>query len=89
MSGQFIKYDLGALSGGEVVTVTLRERANVRLIDSNNLTLYERGQQFRCLGGQAQRSPVQLQVPNPGHWFVVLDLGGGSGTIHSSVSVSS
>ena len=51
MSGQFIKYDLGALSGGEVVTVTLRERANVRLIDSNNLTLYERGQQFRCLGG--------------------------------------
>ena len=88
MSRQFIKYDLGYLSGGEVVTVTLRERANVRLIDSSNLRLYERGQRFECFGGHAQRSPVQLQVPNRDHWFVVLDLGGSSGTIHSSVSVS-
>jgi Domain of unknown function (DUF1883) len=88
MSGQFVKYDLGHLNGGELVTVTIRERANVRLFDSSNLRLYERGQRFHFTGGQALRSPVQLRVPSAGNWHVVLDLGGASGTIHANVTVS-
>lgn len=88
MSGEFVKYDLGSLDGGELVTVELRERANVLLMDTSNLRSYESGQRYRFIGGQALRSPVRLRVPNSGHWFVVLDLGGASGTIHSSVSVS-
>lgn len=27
-------------------------------------------------GGEAIRSPLNVEVPNSGHWFVVLDLGG-------------
>jgi len=88
VSAQFNKYDLGRRNGGELVTVAVKERANVRLIDASNLRLYERGQRYRFIGGQAVRSPVQLQVPIADHWYVVLDLGGASGTIHASVSVS-
>lgn len=88
MSAQFIKYDLGHLSGGEIVTVALKERANVRLIDASNLRLYQRGERYTFIGGHALRSPVRLEVPSRDHWYVVLDLGGASGTIHSNVSVS-
>lgn len=84
----FVKYDLGQLAGGEVANVTVRERANVMLMDQANLTNYQRGQRFRYTGGQALRSPVRLQVPSAGHWFVVIDLGGGAGVIHSSATVS-
>lgn len=85
----FVKYDLGQLSGGEVATVDVRERANVLLMDQPNFIRYQRQQQFNYYGGQALRSPVRLEVPTAGHWFVVLDLGGGSGAIHSNVTLSS
>jgi hypothetical protein len=84
----FVKYDLGELGGGEVVSVEVRERANVLLLDQLNFTRYQRQQQFSYSGGQAERSPVKLRVPRPGHWYVVLDLGGASGTIRSNVTLS-
>lgn len=68
--------------------ITIKERANVRLIDASNLGNYGRGQRFRFQGGQALRSPIHLRVPSPDHWFAVIDLGGASGTIHSDVSVT-
>ncbi len=58
-------------------------------MDSHNFSLYQRGQRCRFHGGQVLRSPIQLQVPAAGHWYVVLDYNGGSGSIHSSVTVSS
>ena len=63
----FVKYDLGQLSGGEVATVDVRERANVLLIDQPNFIRYQRKQQFNYYGGQALRSPVRLEVPTAGH----------------------
>ena len=84
----FVKYDLGQLSGGELATVEVRERANVLLMDQPNFMRYQRHQQFNHHGGQALRSPVQLRVPTAGHWYVVLDLGGGTGTIHSNMTLS-
>lgn len=84
----FVKHDLGQLRGGEVVRVEVRERANVLLLDQHNLTRYQRRRQFSYVGGQAQRSPIALRVPTAGHWYVVLDLGGVSGTIHSNVTLS-
>jgi hypothetical protein len=85
----FVNYDLGQLSGGEVASVEVRERANVLLMDQHNFTRYQRQQQFDYYGGQALSSPVRLQVPRAGHWYVVLDLGGASGTIHSNLTLSS
>ena len=88
MSSNFVKYDLGQVGAGTSVAVTLTSRANVRLLDVGNFERYRRGESFRAIGGEAVRSPVRLSVPSDGHWYVVLDLGGGSGTITSSVQVS-
>jgi len=85
----FVKYDLGQLNGGEVASVEVRERANVPLVDRHNFIRYQRQQQFSYYGGQALRSPVRLQVLSAGHWYVVLDLGGASETIHSNLTLSS
>jgi hypothetical protein len=85
--GAFVKYDLGYLEAGATAEVALDHRANVRLLDAVNFGRYQRGETFQYVGGQASRSPVPLTIPSAGHWYVVLDLGGGAGTIRSSVRV--
>lgn len=87
MSADFVKYDLGQQRRGAVVNVTLDRQANVHLMDASNFSRYRRADDFRAVGGRALRSPLSLTVPNTGHWYVVLDLGGGSGTIRSDVRV--
>jgi len=86
MSG-FVHYDLDWQPAGAVVEVTLRERANVRLVDSANFRAYRSGRSFRAIGGRALRSPLRLEVPHGDHWHVVIDLGGAAGRIHSDVRV--
>lgn len=88
MTRSFVKHDLGSLQGGELVTVTLGERANVRLLDANNFQRYQRGEGHTLIGGEALRSPIRLRVPHADHWYLVLDLGGAAGTIHSNVTVT-
>lgn len=81
----FVKYDLGQVAASRAVEITLDHRANVRLLDAANLARYERGETYRYVGGQAVRSPLVLNAPSTGHWYVVIDLGGGAGTVRSSV----
>jgi hypothetical protein len=83
----FVHYDFGPLSGGEVATVRMLERANVLLMDQSNFLRYQRQEQFSYYGGQALTSPVRLKVPSPGHWHVVHDLGGANGAIHSNLTL--
>ena len=85
----FVHYDLHQLSAGEVVEVTLANAANVRLLDEHNFALYRQGAQHRFYGGYVTQSPYRLNVPSAGHWHVVIDLGGYSGQIRSSVRVMS
>jgi hypothetical protein len=80
-------YDLHQLRGGEVVEVQLANAANVRLMDSSNYSSYKRGGQHRYIGGYVKQSPYTMTVPNSGHWYVAVDLGGHAGTIRSSVRV--
>jgi len=75
------------LSSGDVVEVTLDKQANVRLLDSTNYSMYRRGEQHRYYGGLAKKSPVRIQAPHAGHWHVVIDLGGYSGTVRASARV--
>lgn len=85
---RFQEYDLGYRSGGEIVEITLSgNAANVQLMDSSNLQSYRSGRRYRYVGGHATRSPVRLQVPHSGHWHLVIDLGGYSGSVRSSVNV--
>jgi hypothetical protein len=85
---QFIHHDLGYRRGGEVVEVVLSgNAANVRLMDSSNFTGYRSGQQHRYYGGLAKRSPVHLQVPHSGHWYVTVDMQGLQGSVRSSARI--
>ena len=83
---QFIKHDLGQRTGGEIVEVILKgNAANVRLMDSSNFQSYRSGRRHRYFGGHAKKSPVRLQIPNAGHWYVTVDMGGYVGRVESSV----
>ncbi|WP_243313743.1 DUF1883 domain-containing protein [Fundidesulfovibrio agrisoli] len=85
---QFWYNDLGHRSGGEIVEVTLSgDAANVRLMDSSNFSSYKSGRQHRYYGGHATKSPVRLQVPHSGHWYVAIDFGGYRGSTRYSVRV--
>lgn len=82
---KFNYYDLGMLSAGEIVEVTLSAAANVRLMDSSNYHSYKSGRQHKYYGGLVKRSPYRLGIPRSGHWYVTVDLQGLSGSVRSSV----
>lgn len=83
----FLKYDLGNLKRGGIVEVTLTSGANVRLMDSSNFNNYKNGRKHKYYGGLAKRSPIRLQVPNTGHWYVAVDMQGLRGSTNASVRV--
>ena len=86
---RFTHYDLGNLSRGTAIEVTLQgNAANVRLLDSSNFQKYRtgRGHQYSA-GGLARRSPVQLVIPHSGHWHITVDLQGLRGQVRSSIRV--
>lgn len=83
----FLQFDLGNLKRGEVVEITLTSGANVRLMSSSDFSNYRAGRQHRYVGGLAKRSPVRLQVPNSGHWYVAVDMQGLRGSTRASVRV--
>ena len=82
----FLHYDF-QLSSSDSVRVALDKQAIVRLLDDMNFSKYKRGQRHTHHGGLAKQSPIYLQPPCAGHWHVVIDLGGYSGTVKASVSV--
>ena len=84
---KFSYYDLGHLSKGQVVEVCLSAAANVRLLDSSNYSNYKNGRRHRYYGGYVKKSPYRIIVPNSGHWYITIDLGGYSGTVKHSVQV--
>ncbi|MDE3102970.1 MAG: DUF1883 domain-containing protein [Chloroflexota bacterium] len=84
----YLKFDLGSRADGDVVQVTLQgTEANVFLVNETGLHAYESHRQFRYWGGHFRRSPVILQVPYAGTWYVVVDLGGGAGRVEAAVQV--
>lgn len=85
----FLHGDLRELTEGDVVEVTLDHAANVQLLDTANYEQYRQGRPYRYYGGYAKESPVRLTVPSPGRWHLVVDLGGGIGTVRASYRVLS
>ena len=85
---KYTVYQLGNLSRGNIVEVTLKgNAANVLLLDSGNYNNYKNGRRYRYYGGYVKSSPYRVIVPNDGRWFVVINLGGYSGQVRSSVRV--
>ena len=87
---QYLDSDLGYQSAGAIVDVHLKgTEANVMLLDQTNFQHYRAQRDFRYVGGHFKQSPVVLQVPHPGHWHAVVDLGGSGGRVEASVTVRS
>ncbi len=85
---QFVQHDLGSRRGGEIVEIVLSgSAANVRLMDSSNLSSYKNGRQHRYYGGLAKQSPVRLQIPHSGTWYITVDMQGLRGSVRSSVRI--
>lgn len=73
----FTSFDLGTRKRGELVQVTLSgHAANVRLMDSTNFNAFKAGRKHRYHGGNAKKSPVLLEVPSSGRWYLAVDYGG-------------
>lgn len=83
----FLQFDLGMRKRGEIVEVTLTNGANVRLMGSSDFSNYKNGRRHNYIGGLATRSPVRLQIPNSGHWYVAVDMQGLRGSTRASVRV--
>ena len=84
----FIKFPIGYRSGGETVTVTLQGvESDVMLMNDSNLSSFASGRQATYYGGHATSSLVQLSVPSPGSWNVVVVPGLG-GTVRASVAIA-
>ena len=75
------------LAEGDMVEVTLNNPANVQLLDEANYKQYSENKLYHYHGGHATTSPVTLAAPSAGRWHLVIDLGGGVGTVTASVSV--
>ena len=84
---KFLDHEVWA-QAGDFVEVTLSgNAANVLLVDETNFQNYRSGRQFRYYGGYFTRSPAVIQVPFPGKWHVVVDLGGRAGSVSAAVRV--
>ena len=85
---KYQSYDLGNRKKGEIVEVVLSgNSANVKLMNSSNFSNYKNGRKHTYYGGHATKSPIRIPVPNSGHWYVTIDLGGCSGNVKSSVNI--
>jgi len=72
---------------GDLLRIWLDRRANVLLLDENDYMRYRSGGGFRYLGGYARTSPVELPVPYPGRWHLVIDMGGQPGALRVRAEV--
>jgi hypothetical protein len=81
-------WDLGQQPRGAIVEVRLSgNAANVRLLDRSNFSAFKNDRSHRYIGGHTTRSPVRLQVPQSGHWYLSVDYGGYAGRGRASVQV--
>lgn len=83
----FSYYDLGQLERGKIIEVTLSAAANVQLMTLSNFSNYKNGRRYNYYGGYVTRSPYTISVPSSGRWYLVIDLGGYSGTVRHSLRV--
>lgn len=74
---KYVYYDLGEQPQDTRVVAHLRgSAANVILLDSVNFARYRVGESFIYTGGLHGGTPVALQIPESGHWYLAIDRGG-------------
>ncbi|MBF4462083.1 MULTISPECIES: DUF1883 domain-containing protein [unclassified Rathayibacter] len=86
---KYNEFDLGQVKRGQSVEVKITgTKANVRLLDTANLAAFKAGRQANGYGGNVTTTaPVRLTIPRDGHWTVVVDYGGCTGSGTASVNL--
>ena len=85
---RYTYYDLGRQRAGTKVTAQLRGSVcNLLLVDEENFGRYRAGEPFLYEGGLRQSTPVSLKVPEDGHWYAVIDLGGFKGRVRATIEL--
>jgi hypothetical protein len=83
----YLKFPLDYQTTGAIVQTTLEGvESDVFVVDAPNLSSFERGGNFRYVGGHYTSSPVRLVIPSPGTWTVVVVPGTG-GTVSAGVKI--
>jgi hypothetical protein len=54
-------------------------------MSSSDFSSYKNGRAHRFIGGLAKQSPIRLQIPTSGHWYVAVDMQGLRGSTRASV----
>lgn len=80
-------YKEGTFRKGDILNITIDREVNVYLMDNINFSRYKNGNNFEYFGGVASSSPYNISVPRTGHWYIVIDLGGGTGILNYSIKV--
>ncbi|MCH7858268.1 MAG: DUF1883 domain-containing protein [Candidatus Marinimicrobia bacterium] len=83
---KYLHYDLD-FGPHDVAQINLEVPAYVRLTDDENYVAYRQGNQYRYHGGVANASPANVKPPRPGHWHLIIDLGGKEGEIIANVHI--
>ena len=79
----YLSYEFDA-GPNDIIEVTLDKQANVVLLDRANFQNFRAGRRYKYQGGLSTHSPVRLNPPHQGHWYVVVHLGGYAGKISAS-----
>jgi hypothetical protein len=79
--------DLGTLKAGSFVEVKMNIAANVRILAESAFEEYKKKAPHQFIGGYVKFSPYTVNLPETGHWYIVVDRGGKPGTVSASVSV--
>lgn len=70
----YLFWDLKTLKSGQIVSVEMATKANVKLLRYADFCRYKNGLVYKFRGGYAIESPYQIQVPSDDKWVLVVDL---------------
>ena len=84
---KYIYKDLGQRRAGERVRVSLSNWANVRLMNSSNYSNYKSGRNHQYHGGLYKKTPVTLQIPTNGRWYVTVDNQGLANPVRATIEI--
>jgi hypothetical protein len=85
---RFTHYDLKEQRAGTIIEVTLSAVNNVRLMTPTNFQRFKETLDFKFLGGVAKKSPLNIVIPESGHWHLIVDMEGHHGLAERSVKLT-
>lgn len=80
-------YKDGNFRKGDILIITVDRSVNIYLVDSINFQRYKNGSSFEYYSSKSSSSPYNIAVPSTGLWYIILDLGGGTGILNYSIKV--